>query len=111
MKKEGDVISSNIFGAIAAFAIGLLLATLSYFVLKFVLRKHPKYYIAAQIFKQVIQILYLFLLFVLGDKTPWDSLWLLVGGCLGVTLPMIFFTAALVKMNDSTGKGEKSNNG
>lgn len=53
-----------------------------------------------QIVRQVIQIGYLILIYTLGGYTPWNPNWLLVGGVLGITTPMIYFTAKLVKFND-----------
>ncbi len=111
VKKEGDGINSNIFGAVLAFCVGVLIASVGYFLLKLVLKKYPKSYIAAQFFKQLIQIGYLFALFFFGDKTPWSAMWLLVGGCLGITLPMIFFTSSLLKVNKSSNEKEGSRNG
>ena len=63
-------------------------------------------YAMGQIARQAIQIGYLILIFVLGGYTPWESTWLLVGGVLGITLPMFFFTARLVKFNDKK-EGDK----
>lgn len=63
-------------------------------------------YAGAQILRQVIQIGYLVLLFTLGGYTPWDPVWLLVGGCLGITVPMIYFTYKLVKLNDKNKEGD-----
>ena len=70
------------------------------------LKKNPDMYAGAQILRQVIQIGYLVLLFTLGGYTPWDPVWLLVGGCLGITVPMIYFTYKLVKLNDKNKEGD-----
>lgn len=102
---------SNIFGAILAFLIGVLIASGSYVLLRYVLQKKPDKYAMAQMGKQVIQILYLVALYAFGRYTPWDELWLLVGGCLGITLPMPWFTYRLVKLNESLHRKEDAADG
>lgn len=92
---------SDIFGAALAFAAGFALAGASYLFSRRVLRTKPDRYALSHTLKQIVQVLFLVALFVLGDRTPWDRLWLLVGGALGITLPMIWFTYRLVKFNDS----------
>ena len=73
------------------------------------LKKHPEKYAGAQVVRSMIQVLYLFSLYLLAEHTPWDKMYLLVGGCLGVTLPMLFLTYRLVRYNDSMkGKGGPS---
>lgn len=97
---------ANWVGAALAFAVGVGIAALNYLFSKFILRKHPTQYASATILRQIIQILFLVLLFALGDLTPWNKAWLLVGGVLGITLPMIYFTSRLLKFNN--GKEDKS---
>ncbi|MBQ4562186.1 MAG: hypothetical protein IJA55_07685 [Clostridia bacterium] len=76
------------------------MAYINYAVSKYLLKKYPDMYTGGQVIRSVIQIGYLVLLYTLGGHTPWDPLWLLVGGCLGITLPMFYFTYKLVKFND-----------
>lgn len=64
-------------------------------------------YAMGQIFRQIIQIGYLVLIFMLGGYTPWDPLWLLTGGVLGITVPMFYFTFKLVKLNDKKKEDDK----
>lgn len=100
---------TNIFGAVLAFGAGVLIATVNYIFSRYILIKRPSQYAIMQIVRQFIQIAYLIVLLVAGKYTPWDSSWLLVGGGLGVTLPMFWFTYRLVKLNDSLGgKGESA---
>jgi len=91
----------NFLGAAIAFFIGVGIAIGNYGISKYILKNHANYYAAAQIIRQLIQIAYLLILLLLGDYTPWNNMWLLVGGCLGVTLPMFWFTFKLVKLNDA----------
>ncbi len=57
-------------------------------------------YTGGQIIRSAIQIGYLILLYTLGSYTPWNPMWLLIGGCVGITIPMFYFTYKLVKFND-----------
>ena len=90
-----------------AFIVGVGVAAVNYSLSKFMLKKHPDMYAGGQIVRQIIQIGYLVLLFTLGGYTPWDPVWLLLGGCLGITVPMFFFTYKLVKQNDNMNKREE----
>ena len=92
-----------------AFCIGAAVAAVNYVFSRYLLVKRPSMYAGMHIVRQIIQVSYLLVLFLLGGYTPWDVVWLLVGGCLGVTLPMFWFTYRLVKLNDSLhGKGGPS---
>lgn len=104
-------IETNIFGAALAFAIGAAVAVLNYIFSRYVLIKRPSVYAGMQIVWQTLQIAYLGALVLFGGYTPWDRLWLLVGGGFGLTLPMFWFTYRLVRLNDSLHKKEESADG
>ena len=99
--------TENLLGAVLAFAGGVAVATLNFFISKWLLTHKPGAYASSQILRQLLQIGYLVLLYLGGGKTPWSPLWLLVGGCLGVTLPMAWFTVKLVRLNDSLQSGKE----
>ena len=100
---------SNIVGALIAFALGAVIAWLNYRYSRHVLEHNPSRYAGTTTVRQVVQIAYLVLLFLLAVYTPWDRIWIIVGGCLGITIPMTYFTYCLVKLNDSLkGKGDDS---
>lgn len=105
------MIDTDFFGAALAFCIGAAIAAANYALARYVLKKYPSKYIAAQMVKQLIQIAYLVVLFAFGGYTPWDRIWLLVGGCAGITLPMLWFTYRLVKLNESLNRKEGSSDG
>lgn len=109
--KEVVALQSNIFGAALAFLAGAAVAAAGYGASRRVLEKAPDRYAVAQMLKQFLQILFLVALFLLADRTPWDGVWLLAGGALGLTLPMIWFTYKLVRFNDSLRKKEDTNDG
>lgn len=105
------IIDTDIFGAILAFCIGIAIAAVNYAFSRYVIKKHSDKYPATIIVRQVIQVTYLALVFFFGEYTPWDRMWLLVGGCLGITIPMIWFTIRLVKLNNSLSRKEESSDG
>lgn len=102
---------SDFFGAFLAFCIGALIAALNYGISRRLLRENASRYVMLQSLKQLIQVAFLILIFLLGDRTPWDKVWLLVGGALGITLPMFYFTYRLVRLNDSLRGKEDSTDG
>lgn len=105
------MIGTNILGAALAFATGAAIAALNYAVSRYLLTKRPSMYAGMQIIWQPVQIAYLGALVLLGGYTPWNWLWLLAGGCLGITLPKFWFTYRLVKLNDSLHEKEESSDG
>lgn len=105
------MIGTNMLGAALAFVIGAAVAAVNYAFSRYFLIKRPSVYAGMQIVWQPVQIAYLAALVLFGGYTPWDRLWLLVGGCLGITLPKFWFTYRLVKLNDSLRKKEESSDG
>ena len=105
------MIDTNLFGAVLAFAIGAAIAGLNYIFSRYLLIKRPSVYAGMQIVWQPIQIAYLGAIVLFGGYTPWDRLWMLVSGCLGITLPKFWFTYRLVKLNDSLHNKEESSDG
>lgn len=101
-------ISSNIFGAVVAFLIGTLIALANYSLSKHMLKKKPQFFATTHVLRQVLVVAYLVVIYCFGGYTPYNITWLLVGGCLGVTLPTFYFTFKLVKIND---KKEDDTNG
>ena len=93
-------ISSNIFGAVVAFLIGSLIATTNYALSKYMLKNKPNFFATTHILRQFLVVAYLVVIYIFGGYTPYNITWLLIGGCLGVTLPTFYFTYKLVKLND-----------
>lgn len=94
------MIDNNIFGALLAFCIGAAIAAVNYGISRYVLKKHPDKYAFTTMIRMVLQVGFLVAVYFLGGYTPWDTLWLLAGGVIGITLPMFWFTYRLVKLND-----------
>lgn len=105
------IIGANFFGAALAFAGGAAIAALNHVFSRYLLTARPSMYVRMQAVRQIVQIAYLVILLLFGGHTPWDTVWLLAGGGLGVTLPMFYFTYRLVKLNDSMHGKERSTDG
>jgi len=102
---------SNFVGAAIAFLLGAGIATGNYYISRHVLKTNPDKYSLTMVARQFVQVTFIVLVYMLGAYTPWDRLWLLVGGVLGMTLPMIWYTGRLVKLNDSGKRKEGKPNG
>ncbi|MBO5231717.1 MAG: hypothetical protein J6B88_03745 [Clostridia bacterium] len=105
------VIENNFIGAIIAFLLGLAISAVNYAISKYVLKYHTSKYPFLQLIRTSLQVGYLVVLYFCGEFTPWKTVWLLVGGALGITLPMLFFTYRLVKLNDSLKKKDGESDG
>lgn len=101
----------DFLGAVIAFVLGTGIAVVNFLISKRMLKKNSNIYASTHIIRQLLQVGYLVLILCFGKFTPWDEIWLLVGGCLGVSLPMLFFTYKLVKLNDSSHREEDYSNG
>lgn len=83
-----------------AFICGALLAFLNYRISKRFLKKHESRFAFASVIRQSLNITYLAALFFIGQYTSLNQLYLLIGGVLGITLPMLFFTPRLLRYAD-----------
>lgn len=105
------LIANKLTGAAIAFVLGVLIAAANFFFSQHMLKKHPSNYASTQMVRQLSQIAYLVVLFFVGPYTPWNRNWMLVSGCLGITLPMFIFTWKLVKLNESSKRKEDHSDG
>lgn len=97
----------NIIGAAAAFAAGAVIAFINYLISKKVLVKAPEKYSLITVVRQIIQVGFLALTYLLGTKIQFaDVTYLLVGAVVGVTVPMFFFTKKLLDLNGATMKNK-----
>ncbi len=101
----------DLLGAVIAFLLGFGIAAANYALSRRVLKTAPDKFSLTMMARQFVQILFIVLVYFLGQYTPWDRLWLLVGGVLGMTLPMFWFTSKLVKLNDTVNGKEDKNDG
>ncbi len=94
----------DIIGAIVAAIAGFLIAFINYTFSKRVIMKAPDKFLLTATARQVLQILFLVIVYFIGTKTELANvIYLLVGAVLGMTLPMIYFTRKLLSLNKSTG--------
>lgn len=91
----------DILGAVIAFAIGLGIAALNYYISKYVLEKNPDKFAMTTIVRQVINVGYLVAVYMSGDFLPCKLTYVLVGAVLGITIPMFIFTRKLLKLNET----------
>ena len=99
--------NENIVGAIITFALGIVVAYLNFLLSKAILTKQPEKYAISTVLRQVIQIIYIVAVYFVSTVAPWDMWYMLIGAVLGVTIPMIYFTHKLIKINDSMIKKDK----
>ena len=101
--QAGDYMLNNIIGAVVAAIAGFLIAFVNYTFSKKILIKAPEKFIMSTMARQVIQVLFLVLIYFIGTKTEIASVtYLLVGAVAGMTIPMIFFTKKLLSFNKTT---------
>ncbi len=111
-----------LWGASLAFLGGALIGWINYLLSDAALKKKPGMFSFTFIGRQTLQVGYLVLLYFLAPHTPWSMLTLLLGGALGMTVSLIFFTSRLTKKlksensavskkepgSESSGKEEKN---
>lgn len=109
LQKKGEAMGENILGAVITFALGCVIATLNYLLSKSILKKNPEKYAMATIIRQSLQILYLAGVFLVSRAVSWNTLYMLIGAVLGITLPMFYFTHKLLQLNQklNTNNNEK----
>lgn len=98
---------NNFIGAILAFIIGTIICFGNFKLSEYFLRHHREKFSSASFIRQLIQVAYILVLFFTANYTPWDRTYVLIGGVLGVTLPMFLFTYKLLKTNNTARDSEK----
>ena len=91
--------SHGLFGLAAALLGGVLVGLVNYILTAVVLRRKASLYATFSVVRQLLHIGYLVALYLLAPYTPWDRLYLLIGGVLGMTVSMVVFTARLVRLS------------
>lgn len=100
----------GIFGAALTFVGGAAIAYVNYLLSRTVLRKKPDFVAATAVVRQVLNVVYLAALYFLSPYTPWGLVPLLIGAALGITLPMFYFTALLLREGGTDKKSTKPTN-
>lgn len=90
---------NNLIGTGLSFAVGFCVSLLNFLLSREILKKHPDKYAFSSVLRQIIQIAYLVAVYLVSGHTPWDTWYMLIGGVLGVTVPMFYFTHKLLQIN------------
>ena len=88
-----------VVGAAIAFAVGAFISFCNYRLSEYFLKNKPEGFSLVSLIRQAVQVLYLVILFFSASYLPWDRTFVLIGGALGITLPMLLFTVKLLKTN------------
>ena len=98
----------NITGALITAAAGLFIAFANYLISEKALTKAPQKYSLVTVVRQALQIGFLVAVYLVGTRI--DSVeitYLLVGAVVGMTLPMLYFTKKLLKVNEKASEAKK----
>ncbi len=91
--------------------IGVGLAFVNDLIARFFMKKGTNGISASFLLRQLICVAYLVILYVIGQKTAYNPFMLLIGGALGVTLPLLYFTPRLLKTAAEYNKKEAKKDG
>lgn len=92
-----------LWGALIAFAVGVLIGYANYRISKAAVVKNGNSLPAVALLRQLFQIGYFLILYFAAPYTPWSRTPLLVGGALGVTAAILIFTVRLLKFSREVG--------
>lgn len=93
--------NESIVGAIITFALGIVIAYLNFLLSKAILTKQPEKYAFSTIIRQIMQIIYIVAVYFVSTIAPWDMWYMLIGAVFGVTVPMVYFTHKLLRLNQT----------
>ena len=97
--------------ALAAFIGGALVSWGNYRLLLLLLQKRGESGVSLiSPVRTLLSVVYLLILYLVGKRTELNSTALLIGGALGLTVMLTFFTYRLTRRNNDKGK-EESNPG
>ena len=91
----------NLIGAAITFVIGIAVSLINFLLSKYIIKRYPEKYSMSTIFRSLLQILFLVVVFIVGTYTPADNMYLLIGAVLGLSVASFFFTYKLLKLNQS----------
>lgn len=90
----------DFLGLFITFVVGFLVCFVNFLLSKTILIKKPKLFSASTFLRQILNVGYLVACYFIANLLPFDRAYLLIGGALGVTLPMIYFTSKLLKIQE-----------
>jgi EamA domain-containing membrane protein RarD len=86
----------NVVGSVVSAALGVGVAYLNYCISKYMLLKCQDKFAFSTVIRTLVCVIFLALVFVIGELTPCNTTLLLVCAGLGATLPTLFFTKKLL---------------
>ena len=102
----------DIAGAAVTAVLGVAVAVVNYLLSKQVLLKAPDKYAFITVVRQMVQIGFLAAVYFIGQKLEnADATYLLVGAVVGMTVPMLYLTKKLLRLNGNQKGKEVSDNG
>lgn len=104
--------SRDIIGAVLVAITGVFVAFINYCISKKVLIKAPERFSAITVVRQFLQVGFLAVVYLIGSNIESvNTVYLLVGAVLGMTLPMFYFTKKLLSVNELRSKNKKEEEG
>ena len=91
----------DIVGTAVTAALGVGVAATNYLISKYMLTRCPDKFVYSTVLRTIVLVLFLVITYFVGSMTPCSVTWLLVGAATGATLPTVFFTARLLKLNQA----------
>ncbi len=86
-----------LWGVFAAFSCGFAVSVLNFLLSRYALKKHPQMFASFTAVRMLTSIACFALAYFLAPYTPWKPIFLLIGVALGLTIPLFFFTAVLIR--------------
>lgn len=84
-------------GAVLAGVGGVLVSAGNYMLSKWILQKKPGMLAMISMPRQIINVAYLLVVYLVSSLTPWQPVALLVGAAVGLSGAMFYFTGKLLK--------------
>ena len=98
----------NIVGSVVSAALGVGVAYLNYCISKYMLLKCQDKFAFSTVIRTLVCVIFLALVFVVGELTPCNVTLLLVCAGFGATLPTLFFTKKLLSYSKSISEKNKN---
>lgn len=102
---------NEIIASFAALLGGALIAFINYLISRCVLMKRAGLFSSVSLMHQILNVGYIVALYCIAVKTGTNLIYMLVGGALGVTLPMLLFIPKLIKLTKSNVSKDVNDNG
>jgi len=95
-------------GILITLTIGAALAYVNYILTKKAASKSSGALSAVPVLRMVLNVGYLAAVYFIAPLTPWDTVWMLLGAVVGITVPMFIFTFMLLGQLNGEKKQDKA---